>query len=86
VWIFVLWTTGFPEITEASCELGPSSLLCFILYGGGAWIFLFMSFRVTAPWKLHGLMSSKGRATDVLCFLALIIPLPAVKRKNYMSS
>jgi hypothetical protein len=86
VWIFLLWTTGFPEIADASCEFGPSSLLCFILYGGGAWIFLFMSFRVTAPWKLHGLMSSKGKTTDVLCFFALIILLPAVKQRNYITS
>jgi hypothetical protein len=85
VWIFLLWTTGFPEIADASCEFGPSSLLCFTLNGGGVWIFLFMSFSVTAPWKLHGLMSSKGKATDVLCLFALIILLPAVKQRNYIS-
>jgi hypothetical protein len=85
VWIFLLWTTGFPEIADASCEFGPSSLLCFTLNGGGVWIFLFLSFSVTAPWKLHGLMSSKGKATDVLCLFALIILLPAVKQRNYIS-
>ena len=80
VWILVLWKTGFPVIAEAWSELGSSSLLCLILYGGGAWIFLFMSFKVRSPLKLHGLISSNGKATAVLTFFDPIMFLPAVEQ------
>jgi hypothetical protein len=82
VCILVLWKTCFTIIAEASSELGSSSLLCLILSGGGAWIFLFMSFKVMSPLKLHGLITSNGKAKAVLTFFDPIMFLPAVEQMN----